>query len=941
MKIDYSKVQRALGLGATLMFFLYQPLSALHIVGGEVTYECLGNNQYQIQVDVYRDCAGTGAAFDNPAYLHVYDGNNNLIGPLVAFNSPIEQLPINSDICVEILPTDICVEATSYEYNWTVPPGTAFPITLAYLRYSRNSTIQNLVLPDETGSTYYTTIPEIDPCNSSAVFNDFPPVVICTNNDIFFDHSATDLDGDSLVYELCTPVIGGSLECVQPGAGCIPPGDWSPPYPEVTYVSGFDAQYPLPSDPAIAIDSDTGLITGVPTELGQYVIAVCVSEYRDGELINTVSRDFQFNVAECSIVSAVLPPSVELCTDGEYTIDAIILGADNISWTPTTGVDDPTSATPTVTESGTYTVTAINDEGCSDTASITVDFVDLEPLGLINAYETCSTETSDLQISDLEPEDGWTYQWEPAELLDDANAVNPLATVEESTTFTLTVTTEEDCQTQGNVEVFVYQTPEIPDLEAPEVCTDGEEVAVELNGPEPVEGLSYEWSPADLVEDANSASTTALVTGSQEFVLMISSQEGCSIEATTTVEIYELTLELEYEDDPSSCAGDPVLITANATEGAELEWQDESTDSEFLAEESGTYTVIANIEGCTVEQSAEITINVAPELDLGPDLLICDDGTESLDATLEGAESYLWNDGTTTPDITVDKEGLYEVTVSFENGCEVSDAVDVSLVQLPGLDTDILLICEQEDQDFLIHVGDPANPDPDANYLWTDGSTENSYLVTKDDFGWLWVEVSKNGCTKRDSIDIQVYLCTILPVELLDFKGQSTDRGHKLLWTSASEIDQDHYLLEQSDDGLSFKTIQRFDAAYPEGGSYEYLHTETRQGSYYRLRMVDQNGDFDFSSTIYIESKSDNLGALSLHPIPATDWLNIGITLENAGYLQIDLLDLSGREISSDRQQVESGFQQLPFSLGAVPSGVYFVKITQAGNSRAAKIIVK
>ena len=65
------------------------------------------------------------------------------------------------------------------------------------------------------------------------------------------------------------------------------------------YPVDFDPLNPLGNNSDISIDVTTGLITGTPAFIGQFVVGVCVYEYRDGVLLSTIRRDFQFNVTFC------------------------------------------------------------------------------------------------------------------------------------------------------------------------------------------------------------------------------------------------------------------------------------------------------------------------------------------------------------------------------------------------------------------------------------------------------------------------------------------------------------------------------------------------------------------------------------------------------------------------------------------------------------------
>lgn len=111
-----------------------------------------------------------------------------------------------------------------------------------------------------------------------------------------FDHSATDIDGDSLVYELCTPLDGASF------SDPIPQPPYNPPYNPVTFISPYSQSNMLNGVAGgvnLSINPQTGILTATPTTIGQFVVGVCVKEYRGNIFLGTTRRDFQFNVIPC------------------------------------------------------------------------------------------------------------------------------------------------------------------------------------------------------------------------------------------------------------------------------------------------------------------------------------------------------------------------------------------------------------------------------------------------------------------------------------------------------------------------------------------------------------------------------------------------------------------------------------------------------------------
>ncbi len=385
-----------------LLLFTFAKLNATHIVGGEMSYDDLGGGTYRIILKVYRDCFNGIPPLDGdnslgqtsiPAIITVRSCIGDLLIGTFDIGTPIiTNIPptINSP-CIQT-PGGICVQEGVYNYTISLPPTTG-GYYIAYQRCCRNNSILNLTQPGGQGSTYYTKIPgpEVFAVNSAPRYKNFPPIFICNNITFTFDHSATDPDGDQLVYSLCAPFIGADGCCPSvtgggPGASfCNNPPTVCPtegsllPYSSVNYASSFSGSYPIASNPAFSINPTTGVLTGKPNLIGQFVVGVCVQEFRNGILINTHYRDFQFNIVPCVVnVISDFPPQLQLCQGTTVTFtnqSSSNLGPMVFHWdfgvtTITSDTSNLTNPTYTYADTGKYLVTLVTNPGtlCGDTS---------------------------------------------------------------------------------------------------------------------------------------------------------------------------------------------------------------------------------------------------------------------------------------------------------------------------------------------------------------------------------------------------------------------------------------------------------------------------------------------------------------------------------------------------------------------------------------------
>ena len=329
-------------IAVILLFFggMNQAFSA-HLVGGDITYRCLGKNnqglnQYQISVNVYKDCEGTpqfpvgNTPFDQNIRIRIFDGiTNSFVREIVAsFRDSTILDNTSSDSCVAP-PENICYAFTQYRTSVSLPDNpNGYHIT--WSRCCRNGSIRNIINPDGSGMVLSAFIPNTDLCNNSPQFVNELPTHICLNENFRFDHSAFDIDGDSIAYVLSVPWTAGDR--LDPIPTPLPP-----PHTPVNFLPPYVFTNPMGGNPQLAVNQRSGLMTVRPTSLGQFVFSLTALEYRNGMLISELKRDIQINVIPCPIN---FPPDIVRPRDPfEVILDTMFFFRGKNSCFPFTIVD--------------------------------------------------------------------------------------------------------------------------------------------------------------------------------------------------------------------------------------------------------------------------------------------------------------------------------------------------------------------------------------------------------------------------------------------------------------------------------------------------------------------------------------------------------------------------------------------------------------------------
>lgn len=267
---------------AALMLFSFGKVNASHFMGGDITYVCIGPNQYSIVAKLFRDCNGITL----PANISVNISSQNC-----GYNQSVQLSNLNGATNSYIAPLcdptqDACVNnngvygVEQYFYRGIVTLPTCLSgsdFIISWNTCCRNSAITTLA---NSGSNWlYATLNNtLAQCNSSPAFNFEPTVYLCLGQENHFNNGVTDIDGDDLVFSL--------TDCLETATQ------------SVSYNAGFSGLQPLTTS-TLAIDSETGQIDLTPTALEVGVLCILVEEFRSGIKISETIRDLQFAVVDC------------------------------------------------------------------------------------------------------------------------------------------------------------------------------------------------------------------------------------------------------------------------------------------------------------------------------------------------------------------------------------------------------------------------------------------------------------------------------------------------------------------------------------------------------------------------------------------------------------------------------------------------------------------
>lgn len=768
---------------------------AKHVKGGYIQYKyngvgaSSGTSNYTFTVTVFFSCTAAGPK--DAVYLGIFNASSNALVASKSISTTTSTTVTKTSFnpCMSD-PPSICYELYTYVYSLDLPNISAGYIAAVQDAY-RTDGIINISNSSSDGITINANIPGVINgtdyhINTSPAFTFNDTAIICYHGTFTYPFSATDnTDGDSLSYS-----FGNGLNVTNASGNTSSSAPGNPPYSSLTYTSGYSGTAPLGAN--VTIDPVTGLISGTaPSTTGEYVVAVYVKEWRKGVLIDSIKKELQIYVYDCSLTAASLNTTYTNCDNYSFTFQNESTASTITSYYWNFGVvgsttDTSTQATPSYTyaDTGTYTLKlrVSNSVGCTDSTTA--------PVRVYPGFTPAFTETGSCYQSPLLFKDATyakygnvnSWAWDFGETSSGSNSSilqNPTHQYAAPNTYTveLTVGTNKGCS--GTVSKTVTASGN-PDFTLPFrdtlICSiDSLPLKAISNGT----GITYNWTPAYNIIYANTDTPTVFPKDTTRYIVT-ATQNGCVGTDTVTVNVLDY-ITVELTADTTICKSDSITLSP-VSYALHYLW----TPATYLSDPTVknpkaapaadiSYLVTANLGKCQAKASINVKVVPYPQAYAGNDTTICYGSSVTLQGTITGAR-YTWTPyfnllgphtltPVASPLVTTD----YLLTVTDTLGCPkaVTDTVVVTVIPEvivnPGNDTSIVI-----NQPLQMHAR--STDSALVSYTWTPGTwLDNAFIdapvatitAAIDSITYTVTAVTPQGCSGTGKMTVTVY--TTLP----------------------------------------------------------------------------------------------------------------------------------------------------------------------------------
>lgn len=190
-----------------------------------------------------------------------------------------------------------------------------------------------------------------------------------------------------------------------------------------------------------------------------------------------------------------------------------------------------------------------------------------------------------------------------------------------------------------------------------------------------------------------------------------------------------------------------------------------------------------------------------------------------------------------------------------------------------------------------------------------------------------------NGDTGPFSVTTTGPAAVVLPLNLISFNGKSFSEYNHIEWKTGSEKNTSMFELQRSNDGQEYAKVASITAIGEGDNEYNQKDNNANGTLYYRLKMIDKDGQFTYSNNLKIVGKQNYEGLVTISPNPAKTNVNLSLANDELLGTEATIVNITGQTVHSFMIK-ES---KMELNVAQYPAGIYLVKFSNGSLLRFTK----
>lgn len=617
------------------------------------------------------------------------------------------------------------------------------------------------------------------------------------------------------------------------------------------------------------------------------------------------------------------------CGTNNGAIDITVGGGDgNYTYTWSNGA---TTEDISMLSAGSYTLVVLDGNGCQTNYNAVVNDLggDLAISSVATTNEECENGQGAIDLTITGGSQPYVFSWSNGATTEDISNLS-------AGNFDVTITDDNGCSVQGSYSItnqsnFSLNPVNIVD----EICTNSAgSIDIEVDASFPIQFTAYNWSNGSTDQDISGLSGGNYTV---EVIVFFGFNNSCSLTETFTVNTDPGNLALSATVTDENCGdgtGAIDLTITGATTPLFIDWSDGSTTEDLANLNAGDYWVtVEDTNGCFVQDTFTVvnqTGGFAATATTSDEN--CGDGTGSIDLTVSGGSTpynFAWNSGEATEDLSGLSGGSYEVTITDNAGCSITETFVVSnntgtLAATNELVTDEN--CGQGDGSISLDITGGTTP---YTYNWSNSETTED--ITGLSAGTYNLTVTDgSGCIMNLNYTVGGVSGVIVSDTIITYESCAgcfdgaiditvDDQGSNpntisYSWTTGATTEDIN--------GLTNGTYSvEITANYGAGVICQIIETY--------IVIVDPNASLEENDPLNLE--------MDLFPNPSTGIFNLNLS-RPLGDAKLQVLNSIGQIIL---EIDPSHKDELKLDLSGMETGIYLIRIEEGGQQHLKRAMVR